>query len=155
MTTIRALMKTELITISPSESVSVAARRMAETGVGALLVVQDGKLLGLCSERDVVERVVAAGKDPGTTPVEQIATKALETVTPDTRLRRCAEILRAGGFRHLPVVVEGRPVGILSARDFFAHVVGRLEQVVDHAKYRKDLGEGVDPYDHAGGSYGR
>ena len=155
MTTIRSLMKTQLVTISPSEAVSVAAQRMAQTGVGALLVVKDGKLLGLCSERDVVERVVAAGNDPAATTVEQVATKVLETVTPDTRLRRCAEILRAGGFRHLPVVADGRPVGILSARDFFEHVVGRLEQVVDHEKYRKDLGDGVDPYDHPGGSYGR
>jgi len=154
MTTIGSLMKTELVTISPKETVSVAAARMAGTGVGALMVVQDGELVGLCSERDVVELVVAMGKDPGATTVEQIATRFLETVTPDTRLRRCAEILRAGGFRHLPVVEGKRPVGILSARDLFEYVVRSLEQVVDLEQYRKELGEGVDPYDHAGGSYG-
>jgi CBS domain-containing protein len=86
--------------------------------------------------------------------VEEIMTEALQTVTPDTRLRRCAEILRAGRFRHLPVVVDGRAVGIVSARDFFDHVAERLEEVVDQEKYKKDLGDGVDPYDHAGGSYG-
>ncbi len=155
MTTIGSLMKTQLVTISPDEAVSVAAQRMAQTGVGALMVVEGGTLVGLCSERDVVERVVAAGKDPGATAVEQVATKTLETVTPDTRLRRCAEILRAGGFRHLPVVEGGRPVGILSARDLFEHVVESLEQVIDQEQYRRQLGDGVDPYDHAGGSYGR
>jgi len=154
MTTIGSLMKTELVTISPKETVSAAAERMARTGVGALMVVKDGELVGLCSERDVVELVVAMGKDPGTTAVEQVATSFLETVTPDTRLRRCAEILRAGGFRHLPVVDGKRPVGILSARDLFEYVVRSLEQVVDLEQYRKELGEGVDPYDHAGGSYG-
>ena len=87
--------------------------------------------------------------------VGQVAKTVTETVTPETRLRRCAEVLRSGGHRYLLVVVEGRPVGVVSARDFFEQVVGHLEQVVDHVKYRKELGEGVDPYDHAGGSYGR
>src|SRR5690606_8132427 len=155
MATIASLMKTQLVTVSPTDAVALAARRMAETGVGALMVVEDGALVGLCSERDVVERVVAVGKDPATTIDGEVATKVLETVAPDTRLRRCAEILREGGFRHLPVVDGGRPVGILSARDFFEHVVGTLEQLVDQKQYQDKLGEGVDPYDHPGGSYTR
>ena len=155
MTTISALMNTQVVIVSPTDTIAVAAQRMAEKGVGVVVVVEKGKPLGLCSERDVVQQVIALGKDPAATLVGQVAKSVRETVTPDTRVRRCAEILRSGGHRYLPVVDEGRPVGVVSARDFFEQVVGRLEQVVDQAKYRKELGDGVDPYDHAGGSYGR
>jgi len=155
MTTISALMN-PVVSVSPNDTIAVAAERMAEKGVGVVVVLAEaGKPLSLCSERDIVQKVIALGKDPAKTTVGQVAKSVSETVTPDTRLRRCAEILRKGGPRYLPVVVEGRPVGVVSARDFFEQVVGHLEEVVDHAKYRKELGDGVDPYDHAGGSYGR
>jgi CBS domain-containing protein len=154
MITVSALMN-QVVTVSPTDTIAVAAQRMAEKGVGVVVVVEAGKPLALCSERDVVQKVVALGKDPTATTVGQVAKSVSETVTPDTRLRRCAEVLRSGGHRYLAVVVEGRPVGVVSARDFFEQVVASLEQVVDYAKYRKDLGDGVDPYDHAGGSYDR
>ena len=154
MTTITALMN-PVVSVLPTDTIAVAAQRMAEKGVGVVILFEAGKPLGLCSERDIVQKVVALGKDPATTTVGQVARSVSETVTPDTRLRRCAEILRKGGPRYLPVVVEGRPVGVVSARDFFEQVAGHLEEVVDYAKYRKELGDGVDPYDHAGGSYGR
>src|SRR5258706_5871751 len=146
MTTISTLMN-QVVTVSPTDTIAVAAQRMAEKGVGVVVVVEAGKPLGLCSERDIVQKVIAPGKDPATTTVGQVAKTVGETVTPDTRMRRCAEVLRSGGYRYLPVVVEGRPVGVVSARDFFEQVVGHLEQVVDYAKYRKELGDGVDPYD--------
>ena len=154
MSTISALMN-QVVTVSPTDTIAAVAQRMAAKGVGVVVVVEGGKPLCLCSERDVVQKVIAPGRDPATTTVGEVAKTVGETVTPDTRLRRCAEVLRSGGYRYLPVVVEGRPVGVVSARDFFEQVVGHLEQVVDYAKYRKDLGDGVDPYDHAGGSYDR
>jgi CBS domain-containing protein len=153
MSTISTLMN-QVVTVSPTDTIAMAAQRMAERGVGVVVVVEAGKPPSLCSERDIVQKVIAAGKDPATTMVRQVATTVGETVTPDTRMRRCAEVLRSGGYRYLPVVVDGRPVGVVSARDFFEQVVGHLEQLVDHEKYRKELGDGVDPYDHPGGSYG-
>lgn len=155
MSTIGSLMKTDLVTAEPDETVIVAAERMANNGIGALMVVKNDELLGMLSERDIVERVVAAGRDPETTAVERVATSAPEAVTRDTRVRRCAEILRSGGFRHLPVVDGKRPIGILSARDLFEHVVGSFERVIDREEYRQLLGSDVDPYDHPGGAYGR
>lgn len=56
--------------------------------------------------------------------------------------------------RHLPVTENGKPVGILSSRDFLAYVAGGLERIIDKLDYEETLGEGVDPYDHLGGSYG-
>ncbi len=154
MSTISTLMN-QVVTVSPADSIAAVARRMAEKSVGVVVVVEAGKPLALCTERDVVQKVIAAGKDPAKTTVGEVAKVVGETVTPDARLRRCAEVLRSGGYRYLPVAVEGRPVGVVSARDLFEQVVTHLEEIVDIAKYRKDLGEGVDPYDHPGGSYDR
>src|SRR6476659_9598169 len=107
MSSISTLMN-RVVIVSPTDTIAVAAQRMAEQGVGVVVVVEAGKPLGLCSERDVVQKVRARGNDPTTTTVGEVAQSAGETVTPETRLRRCAEVLRSGGYRYLPVAVEGR-----------------------------------------------
>src|SRR6201999_4173391 len=85
MTTISSLMN-QVVTVSPSDTIAVAAQRMAEKGVGVVGVVDAGKPLALCSERDIVQKVIAPGKDPATTTVGQVAKTVGETVTPDTRM---------------------------------------------------------------------
>ncbi len=155
MAIIRSLMKTEMVTIEPDALVSDAARLMAQNQVGAVLVVEGGAMKGIVSERDVVTRVVAEGKDPSTTKVSEIATTAVVDVDVDTHVRKCAELQFAMGVRHLPVTENGKPVGILSSRDFLAYVVEGLEKVIDKIGYEEALGKGEDPYDHIGGSYGK
>ncbi len=155
MAVIRSLMKTEMVTARGEETVAHAAWSMTRNGVGALLILEGEELAGLLSERDVVERVVAEGRDPMTTKVADVATSDVVTVEVDTHVRDCARLLRDAGIRHLPVLDEGRPVGILSSRDFLAYVVEGLEQLVDRTRYEQALGEGDDPYDHIGGSYGQ
>ncbi len=155
MAIIRSLMKTEMITVKPDDSVADAARLMAQNQVGALLVVEGGALAGIVSERDLVTRVVAEGKDPAATKVSEISTSAVVHVDVNTHVRKCAELQSAMGVRHLPVTENGAPVGILSSRDFLAYVVEGLEQVIDKIGYEDALGKGEDPYDHMGGSYGK
>jgi CBS domain-containing protein len=155
MAIIRSLMKTEMITVKPDDSVADAARLMAQNQVGAVLVVEGGAMKGIVSERDVVTRVVAEGKDPSATKVSEISTVAVVDVDVDTQVRKCAELQSAMGVRHLPVTENGVPVGILSSRDFLAYVVEGLEQVIDKIGYEDALGKGEDPYDHMGGSYGK
>lgn len=155
MAIIGSLMQTEMVTAKPDETVSDVAQRMRDNRVGAVLVVKDGKLAGLFSERDLLMRIVAEGKDPKTTLVQEVATKELVTVAVDAHVRDCAKILKEKRFRHLPVVDGGKPVGILSARDFFEFVVDGLERFVDDMRYKQDVEEGLDPYDHFGGGYGR
>ena len=155
MAIIGSLMKTEMVTASPSESVATVAKRMRDNRVGAVLVVDETGLLGLFSERDVLTRIVAEGKDASATKVGEVATRELVTVATDTPVRACAQILKDKRFRHLPVIDGGKAVGILSARDFFEFVVDGLERFVDERRYQKDLEEGVDPYDHFGGGYGK
>lgn len=155
MAIIRSLMKTDMVTVKPDDLVTDAARLMSKNHVGAVLVIEDGVMKGIVSERDVVTRVVAEGKDPATTTVSEIATDVVVAVDVSTHIRKCAELQFAMGVRHLPVTEDGKPVGILSSRDFLAYVVEGLEQVIDKIGYEEALGKGEDPYDHIGGSYGK
>lgn len=155
MAIISSLMKTEMTTVKPGDSVADAARLMSQNQVGAVLVVEGGAMKGILSERDVVSRVVAEGKDPTATLVSEVATADVVDVDVGTHVRKCAEMQLAMGVRHLPVTENGKPVGILSSRDFLAYVVEGLERIIDKLDYEETLGEGVDPYDHLGGSYGK
>lgn len=155
MAIIGSLMKTHMITASPDTTVADAAKSMAKNGIGAVLVVRDGALQGIISERDVVTDVVAKGKDPVKTRVSEVATGEVISVDVTSHVRACAELLRSKGIRHLPVTEGGKPVGILSSRDFLAYVVEGLEGLIDQARYNQALQEGDDPYDHLGGSYGK
>ncbi len=154
MAVIASLMKTEMVTAHPEESVANVALRMRDNQVGAVLVVHLGTLTGLFTERDLLTRVVAEGLDPASTRVGQVATTNPVSVEHDTHLRRCVELLNDHHIRHLPVMAGQTPVGILGARDLLGFVVGKLERLVDDQRYRDELAAGLDPYDHIGGSYG-
>ena len=107
-----------LVTARRDTSVRAAAVAMAEQSVGAILVVDDsGRLIGLCTERDALIRVVARGLDPEQTPLAAVMTDKLQTATPDKTLGHALHLMFEGGFRHLPVVEDGRPVGMVSARN--------------------------------------
>lgn len=155
MEMIRSLMKTNMVTVAPEETVAEAARSISQNGVGALLVIAEERLEGILSERDVVSRVVAPGKDPALVRVADVSTRDVIAVEATVSVRECAELLRKHAIRHLPVLEAGRPVGILSSRDFFDHVAAGLEKLVAQAHYEEKLAEGEDPYDHIGGSYGK
>jgi CBS domain-containing protein len=155
MAIIGSLMKTNMVQVGPDATVAEAARSMAANEVGAVLVVRKGALAGILSERDVVSRVVAEGLDPASTKVSGVATQDVVSVAVDVHLRECAQLLRDKRIRHLPITEDGKPVGILSSRDFFEFVVEGLEGLVERSRYDQALGEGDDPYDHLGGSYGR
>jgi CBS domain-containing protein len=154
MAVIGTLMKTELVTAGTDETVSHAAWSMARNGVGAVLVLDGNALAGVLSERDVMARVVGEGRDPTTTKVGEVATTEVVSVDVGVSIRECASLLQSKGIRHLPVLKEGQPVGILSSRDFLAYVVEGLDRLVQQARYKEALAEGDDPYDHLGGSYG-
>ena len=137
-----------MIGVAPGESVAVAARRMADHRIGALLVVEDGRLVGIFSERDVVARVVAEGRDPETTPVGEVCSKDVATVREDADPSTCARLIRDRGFRHLPVVDElGKPVGILSARDFLQHIADELKGLLESSYRGQRAEEQADPFD--------
>lgn len=149
----RDVMKTDILTAQPADTVAAVASRMAERGVGAVLVLTGGTLTGIFTERDLLARVIAPGRDPAATPVGEAATPDPATVPADTHLRRCAELLREKHYRHLPVVEGAVPVGIISARDFFEQISGEFEHLFDQRRYQDQLEAHMDPYDSLGGAY--
>jgi CBS domain-containing protein len=108
-------MSRDVLGTDPGVPLGEAARRMAERGVGAVIVTDGEELVGILTERDIL-RSVAAGAGPGAT-VGDWMTRHPETIDPDDSTDHAAALMIHGGFRHLPVVDAGRVVGILSIRD--------------------------------------
>jgi CBS domain-containing protein len=100
-----------------SVTVLEAATLMKQQGKGALLVVEGSRLSGIFTERDALFRVIAAGRDPATTKLADVMTPQPQTMHPDEPFVKALRIMHKRGFRHLPVVEHGRPLGIVSARD--------------------------------------
>lgn len=114
---IRSIMERhKFLTAPPSTTVREASQMMAKKHVGAVLVVDAGRLIGIFSERDAVFRVIAKGLDPSGTSLADVMTPQPRTVGPNNTFGHAMTIMHENGFRHLPVVDDGKPVGIVSAR---------------------------------------
>jgi CBS domain-containing protein len=94
-----------------------AARLMKQQNVGALLVVDHTRLIGIFTERDALFRLLAEGRDPHTTRLAEVMTAQPQTIHPDEPFVRALRMMHEGKFRHLPVVEFERPVGVVSVRD--------------------------------------
>ncbi|HWM41604.1 MAG TPA: CBS domain-containing protein [Burkholderiales bacterium] len=105
------------VTADAEITVAAAARLMKERRVGAILVLEEGKLAGIFTERDAVFRVVAEGRDPAGTRIAEVMTANPRTITPDRPFGHALHLMYEGGFRHVPVVDNGRPLGVVSSRD--------------------------------------
>ncbi len=129
MTTLRELVKDrKLYSVKDSHTVLEAARYMMEYNIGAVPVLRDGDLAGIISERDIMNRVVAVGRTPGTTAVSEVMTPNPRSVAADETIDECLFIMREFGFRHLPVM-EGKELkGVVSLRDVVMHQAVELER---------------------------
>ncbi|MBL8834933.1 MAG: CBS domain-containing protein [Alphaproteobacteria bacterium] len=116
-----------LATFTRAARVRDAAATMAERRIGAVLVVEDGRLLGIFTERDVVTRVVATSRDPDTTTLGEVMTADPDTIGPDDSVALALERMSEAGYRHLPVVDRARLVGIVSIRDLHRSVKDQME----------------------------
>jgi len=117
--------------VSPRDSVLDAVRVMAKANVGAAAVTDHGKLMGVISERDVMLRIVAAGKDPQKTKVRQVMTRAVKTVSPECEADQALAVMVANHIRHVVLVNEsGGVVGIASSRDLFQAQMENLDDTV-------------------------
>ncbi len=110
-----------VISAEPHQTVLDVARLMVDHNIGAVPVVQDGRLLGIFSERDLMNRVVVGGKDPSRTLVSQVMTEDPMTVQPGDSLETCMTLMRRHGFRHLPVCSDRELSGFISLRDILLH----------------------------------
>jgi CBS domain-containing protein len=118
----------ELWTITPQTTVLEAARLMTQRRIGAAMVLSEGHLVGIFSERDLTHRVVAPGLDPATTKVAAVMTAHPVTIGPRDTASEALDLMRTHGFRHLPVVDDGRAVGMVSVRDLYDAVKVQLEE---------------------------
>jgi len=118
----------ELWTISPQTTVREAARLMTHRKIGAAMVLSEGHLVGIFSERDLTHRVIAPGLDPDTTRVAAVMTSNPVTIGPTDNASDALELMRTHGFRHLPVIDNGRAVGMVSVRDLYDAVKEQLEE---------------------------
>jgi CBS domain-containing protein len=104
-------------TTAGKTTIAAAARMMQEHNIGALMVVERGHLVGIFTERDALFRVLAQGRDPATTRVADVMTSKPQTIHPDKAVGHALLMMYDGGFRHVPVVEQGKTLGMISARD--------------------------------------
>jgi CBS domain-containing protein len=105
------------ITAAKTATVVEAALMMKQQNIGALLVVDGSRLIGIFTERDALFRVLAQGRDPMNTRLADVMTPQPQTIHPDEPFVHALRIMNEGGFRHLPVVEFDRPLGMVSVRD--------------------------------------
>lgn len=126
----RILRRNHVICVPADSTVFETAELMAERGIGAMAVVAEDRLIGIFSERDLMTRVIVRGRDPRSVRVEEVMTRSVVTAhLGDTRDTAITKMKRAG-CRHLPVVAEGRVVGMLSMRDLLRDEIEEQDQEI-------------------------
>lgn len=112
--------------LRPDMSVADAARLMADRNVGAALVLEKGELRGIFTERDLLRRVVATGRDPKATAMSEVMTPNPISITTESRVLDALSAMREQHLRHLPVTRNGRVIGVLSVRDLMRAVIADM-----------------------------
>ena len=118
----------KVLTIDANQTVLEASRFMMENRIGAVPVMRQGELVGIFSERDIMNRVVAVGRTPGTTTVSEVMTANPRAVAADESIEECLFIMREFGFRHLPIVDGTELKGLVSLRDVLMHQAAEIER---------------------------
>lgn len=109
------------ITVNSSATAKDVAEKMKEENVGTILVTDKGRLKGIVIDRQIITKIVAAGKDPAKVRVSEFMTESPVTVSPDMDIEEASRIIGEKGYRRIPVVENGKPVGIISVADIVEH----------------------------------
>ena len=134
MTTVRQLLDGKgraIFAVSPDVPVLEAIRAMAQHHVGALLVMKGETLEGIVSERDYARKVILLGRSSGDTPVRDIMTTPVLTVTPEATVEKCMQLMTERRVRHLPVTEGRRVVGMISIGDLVKSVIAEQRQTIE------------------------
>jgi CBS domain-containing protein len=118
----------ELATVSPEMTVADAAALMAKRHIGAILVVEKGKLVGIFTERDALVRVLAKKKSPAKTLLSEVMTRNPDTIQPSESTIGALDMMSQRGYRHLPVLDGDTLYGIISIRDLYRSVKQQMEE---------------------------
>lgn len=120
----------DVLTIDHAGSAREAALLMSRRRVGALIVLRDGQLVGIFTERDLLNRVIAEGRDPGTTRIADVMTTRVACCGPDTKLSECRTTMTTQRIRHLPVMDGNQLIGIISSGDILAREMKSQEDTI-------------------------
>jgi CBS domain-containing protein len=120
----------QMVVVPRGASVAEAAREMADHHIGAVPVVDGNRLVGIFTERDLLTRVVAAGRDPAATPVRDVMTTELVMASPDESYEDCLRRMQQAGIRHLLVLRDGHLAGVLSLRDLLRLEADEKEEMI-------------------------
>ena len=141
MNTVRHILQIkgfDVWSITPGQTVLEALRRMADKGVGALVVLEGDALVGILSERDYARKVILHGKSSRDTPVREIMSAPVFTVHPDQTLEEAQQLMVEKHVRHLPVMEDGQLIGVISSGDVLRHIIYRqrkaLREMEDRAR---------------------
>jgi CBS domain-containing protein len=138
MKTVSDLLKSrarELITIRPEQSVLDAIKVLAQHDIGAAVVMSGDQMAGIFSERDYTRKVILKGRASDTTRVEEIMTPRVVCVSMRTTTRECMQLMTDKQIRHLPVVDEGRPVGMVSIRDIVGDIIADQDFTIEQLEH--------------------
>jgi CBS domain-containing protein len=114
---IKDIMTSSPITLTADRPVTDAATAMKENGIGDVIVMTDGKMCGVVTDRDIVVRVIAQGREPQSTKLGDVCSRDVQSVSPNDDVERAIQIVRERAVRRVPVVDGGKPVGIVSIGD--------------------------------------
>jgi len=131
VTTILKRKGPEVFSVPPHASVYDAIEMMADKHVGALLVIFEGKLAGIISERDYARKVILKGRSSKETRVEEIMTSSVITVGPDRRIDECMRLMTDNRIRHLPVLEGEKVLGVISIGDLVNWIISAQEATID------------------------
>lgn len=121
-----------VVTLDAEDSVLDAARVMNEKGIGGLVVTDDGVMVGIFTERDVLRRVVTEQRDPAATPLRDVMTSPVVYCPPDTKLEELTALMTEKRIRHLPVMDDGKLCGLITTGDIMAHEVQEHAYTIEH-----------------------
>lgn len=142
-TKVSQVMQTNLVTASPKTTVFEAAKLMDDENVGTVLIVDDKKLLGMVTDRQIVIKTIAHKRDISTTTLSEIMTKWPMSIFPDTTCKEALEIMGDYGYRRLPVEKDGKLIGVISISDLAPIaefdeecIKDMVKELSDDARYR-------------------
>ena len=137
---VRQLIKNQrILTASATMSVADAAAAMRDAKVGAIMVLSGPRLAGIFTERDALYRVLATGKDPKRTKLGEVMTADPTTIGPDLPFSHALHIMYGRGFRHVPVVENGLPIGMVSARDALGPEMEQFEAELREREHLEEI----------------
>ena len=139
MKTVAELLRTKpaarVVKISPEISVLEAIKVLASEDIGAAIVMTGDRLAGIFSERDYTRKIILKGRSSDTTRVEEVMTSTVVVVNPRTRTRDCMALMTEKNIRHLPVVDEGRVVGMVSIRDIVGDIIADQDFTIEQLEH--------------------